>query len=307
MVFPGQGSQSVGMQAELAAIYPQIRETYDEASDLLGFDLWMTVQDGPREVLDRTTVTQPAMLTAGVAAWRAWCRHGGRKPAIMAGHSLGEFTALVCAESISFQDALNLVRARARYMQEASPQGDSAMAAVLGLSDKEVIDICDNASGIGIAEPVNFNSPGQVVISGHKGAVQRAVVLAKEQGARRAILLHVSVASHSTLMRPAGDALAENLAEVEVRPPKITVISATDVRPYKDGDDIRHELRRQVSSPVQWVLTTRALIELGATKIVECGPGNVLAGLCRRIDRSVTAICLDAPESFADAMNQEYN
>lgn len=304
MVFPGQGSQSAGMQAELGEAYPEVRETYAEASEQLGYDLWKLVQDGEGAAgsLDQTVVTQPAMLTAGIAAWRAWRKEGGGEPVCMAGHSLGEYTALVCAGALNFLDALAVVRRRAELMQAAVKPGTSAMAAVIGLDDETVIEICDNASGIGVAEPVNFNSPGQVVISGHKEAVQRAVALAKEHGARRAMLLKVSVPSHSSLMREAGDKLAEELAETAVRTPNVTVISATNVRPYKTADDIRDELRRQVSSPVQWVKTTHALIENGASRIIECGPGRVLAGLCRRIDRSVESVCIDSPEALRQAL-----
>ena len=302
MVFPGQGSQSVGMQAQLANRFPVVGETYAEASDILGYDLWALVQHGPEDRLGATEVTQPAMLTAGVAAWRAWQAAGGPAPGQMAGHSLGEYTALVCAGALSFTDAVKVVRTRATLMQEASPKEDSAMAAVIGLSDEQVIEVCLNASTIGVAEAVNFNSPGQVVVAGQKRAVESLIALAREAGARRALPLHVSVPSHSSLMRGAGEKLAETLATTAFRRPEITVVSSVDVRPYTDADDIRELLTRQVYSPVQWVRTTEALIAAGADKILECGPGKVLAGLTRRIDRSVSSSCLDGPEAIQAAL-----
>ena len=303
MVFPGQGSQSVGMQAELSERYPIVRDTYQEASDLLGYDLWRLVQNGPAEQLGRTTATQPAMLAAGVATWRVWQSRGGPAPAHMAGHSLGGYTALVCAGSLSFSDAIPLVRRRAQLMQDAVDPKDAAMAAIIGLSDEEILAICDDASGIGVAEPVNFNSPGQVVISGHAGAVERAVAAAKENGARRAILLNVSVPSHSSLMREAGETLFEDLKATSFRMPTVPVMSSVAVREYRDVDDIRDVLRRQVFSPVQWVKTISTLIAGGTDSIVECGPGKVLSGLCRRIDKSVPAIGADSPETLDKALD----
>jgi len=302
MVFPGQGSQSVGMQAELALQFDVVRATYDEASEVLGYDLWKRVQDGPKEALDNTVVTQPAMLTAGVATWRVWRGAGGDLPVHMAGHSLGEYTALVCAGALSFSDAVLLVRRRAELMQKAVPVGVGAMAALLGLDTNSVLDICETASAIGVAEAVNFNSPGQVVVAGHKSAVATLVDLAREQGARRAILLDVSVPSHSSLMRPAGDALAEYLADTDFSVARITVLNSVDAQPYGNPDDIRERLQRQISSPVQWVETVQALIAAGADSLVECGPGKVLAGLCRRIDKSVPVICLDTPDNLQKAL-----
>ena len=299
MVFPGQGSQSQGMLAELATQHPEVSDTYAEASDMLGYDLWDLVQNGPAEKLNETIVTQPAMLAAGVATWRLWQKLGGALPVAMAGHSLGEYTALVCAGAIEFRDAVGLVQRRAEFMQKAVPAGEGAMAAILGLDDQAVRDVCRNAADSGVAEAVNFNSPGQVVIAGHRGAIERAIELAKEAGARRAIMLAVSVPSHSTLMLPAGEALAESLQAAAFQAPSIPVINAVDATPYTDASDIRQRLTRQVSSPVHWVDTVRRLIADGATSIAECGPGRVLTGLIKRIDRSVGSFCIDSPDALA--------
>lgn len=302
MVFPGQGSQSAGMQSELALQFDVVRATYDEASEGLGYDLWQLVQDGPQEELNNTIVTQPAMLTAGVAAWRVWREAGGIMPSHMAGHSLGEYTALVCAGALAFSDAVLLVRRRAELMQRAVPVGVGAMAAILGLDADAVLDVCESASSVGIAEAVNFNSPGQVVVAGHKTAIVTLLGLAKEQGAKRAIMLDVSVPSHSSLMHPAGEMLAENLAATDFSATEITVLNSVDGQPYGDPDDIRERLQRQISSPVQWVKTVHALIAAGADALVECGPGKVLAGLCRRIDKSVPVICIDNPDNLHKAL-----
>lgn len=294
MVFPGQGSQSQGMQADMAEQYGEVCETYSEGSDILGYDLWRLVQDGPAERLGETVVTQPAMLTAGVAAWRVWQAAGGGVPAQMAGHSLGEYTALVCAGAVSFADALAVVRRRSELMQEAVPVGIGAMAAILGLDDDIVRKVCDDAAGEEVAEAVNFNAPGQVVIAGHKTAIDRAVELAKESGARRVLMLPVSVPAHSALMKDAGIALSEALAAAEFSAPGISVVSASDATPYGDGDDIRARLSRQVYSPVQWVQTVGTITGAGVTSIVECGPGKILAGLVRRIDKGTPVGMIDS-------------
>ena len=294
MVFPGQGSQSQGMQADMAEQYGEVCETYSEGSDILGYDLWRLVQDGPVERLGETVVTQPAMLTAGVAAWRVWQAAGGGVPAQMAGHSLGEYTALVCAGAVSFADALAVVRRRSELMQEAVPVGIGAMAAILGLDDDIVRKVCDDAAGEEVAEAVNFNAPGQVVIAGHKTAIDRAVELAKESGARRVLMLPVSVPAHSALMKDAGIALSEALAAAEFSAPGISVVSASDATPYGDGDDIRARLSRQVYSPVQWVQTVGTITGAGVTSVVECGPGKILAGLVRRIDKSTSVGMIDS-------------
>jgi [acyl-carrier-protein] S-malonyltransferase len=304
MVFPGQGSQSLGMQADLASAFPVVQETYAEASEILGYDLWQLVQEGPAERLGETVVTQPAMLAAGTAAYRVWQAAGGSRPAQMSGHSLGEYTALVCAGAVGFADAMRVVKRRSELMQEAVPVGIGAMAAVLGLDDETIVSLCDEASTIGIAEPVNFNSPGQVVIAGHATAVSQAVAYAKEHGARRAILLPVSVPSHSSLMREAGVSLAETLAATDFTAPEITVISAATAEPYSDAADIRNRLSLQVYSPVLWVRTIEAMIAGGATSIIECGPGKVLAGLVRRIDKNTPVSFIDNSDSLQKALQR---
>lgn len=304
MVFPGQGSQSQGMLAELAARYPQLTDTFAEASDRLGYDLWDLVQNGPLEKLNETIVTQPAMLTAGVSIWRLWQKLNGAPPAAMAGHSLGEYTALVCAGAIEFLDALGLVQRRAELMHNAVAAGEGAMAAILGLDDQAVRDVCESASGSAVAEAVNFNSPGQVVVAGHRGAIERVIELAKAAGARRAIMLAVSVPSHSSLMIPAGEALAESLQAAAFQAPLITVINAVDAIAYTDADDIRERLTRQIASPVHWVDTVQRLIADGATSVFECGPGRVLTGLVKRIDRSVQSACIDSPDALVSAAGE---
>lgn len=303
MVFPGQGSQSLGMQAALAEAFPEVRDTYKEASDLLGFDLWEMTQNGPEDALNETLNTQPAMLTAGVATFRAWLEQGGAMPAIVAGHSLGEYSALVAAGALEFAAAVPLVRRRAELMQNAVPAGEGAMAAILGLDDDAVVGVCRDASSAGVAEAVNFNSPGQVVVAGQRAAIDRAIELAKAAGARRAIMLAVSVPSHSSLMQAAGDALAEALAATAFAAPEVTVVNAVDGVPYGDAGDIRERLTRQISSPVRWVRTIEYCISAGAESIIECGPGKVLTGLVRRIDRKLPAACIDAPDTLAAALN----
>jgi [acyl-carrier-protein] S-malonyltransferase len=305
MVFPGQGSQSVGMQADLAAAHPVVAESYAEASDILGYDLWQLVANGPVEQLNATTTTQPAMLTAGYAAWRVWQTQGGVAPALMAGHSLGEYTALVCAGSVTFADALRVVRRRSELMQNAVPAGAGAMAAILGLEDAAIIEVCAEAAGDGVADAVNFNAPGQVVIAGDVAAVDRAIELAKERGARRALLLPVSVPAHSSLMQQAGEALAEALATAEFSRPAITVVAASDARPYADGDDIRGRLSRQVFAPVRGVDTINSITVAGATRFIECGPGKVLTGLIRRIDKTLSCDTIDSIDSLQKALRGE--
>lgn len=302
MVFPGQGSQSQGMQADLAAQYPIVRETYAEAGEVLGYDLWQLVQDGPAEKLGETVVTQPAMLTAGVAAYRAWQAAGGSEPSQVAGHSLGEYSALVCAGAVSFDDAMRLVKRRAQLMQEAVPTGVGAMAAILGLDNDAVRAICAEASGPQVAEPVNYNSPGQVVIAGHAAAVDDAIERAKAAGARRAMKLPVSVPSHSSLMTEAGRALSEALAEAMFSAPDITTVAATDGTTYGDGEDIRARLSQQVYTHVHWIATVNALIAGGATMIIECGPGKVLTGLVRRIDKGTSVAFIDNYDSLQKAL-----
>ena len=302
MVFPGQGSQSQGMQADLAEKYSEVQATYAEASEILGYDLWRVVQDGPPERLGETVVTQPAMLAAGVAAWRIWAAEGGAMPSHMAGHSLGEYTALVCAGAVSFLDAMRVVKRRSELMQGAVPMGAGAMAAIIGMDDDAVREVCDNASGIGIVEAVNFNTPGQVVIAGQKDAVDRAIVRAEEVGARRAILLPVSVPSHSSLMIEAGNSLSGELNSADFSTPKLAVIGASDATAYGDADDIRIRLSRQVYSPVQWVSTINTMLEAGVSSIVECGPGKVLMGLVKRINRGTPVATIDSIDGLQKAL-----
>jgi [acyl-carrier-protein] S-malonyltransferase len=302
MVFPGQGSQSVGMQAELATEFPVVQQTYAEASDILGYDLWALVQNGPAEKLAETVVTQPAMLTAGTAAYRAWQAAGGATPEQVAGHSLGEYTALVAAESLSFADAMKVVIRRSELMRDAVPTGTGAVAAIIGLDDAGVISACNEVSGVGVAEPVNFNSPGQVVIAGHKEAIDSAIERCVAAGARRALILPVSVPTHSSLMIPAGEALRDILSQTNFATPITRVVASMDGEPYIDSDDIRSRLSKQVYSPVRWVTTVNSMIEAGASSFIECGPGKVLAGLCRRIDRSTPATFIDSIDSLQKSL-----
>jgi len=302
MVFPGQGSQSVAMQADLAAEFPEVGATYAEASEQLGYDLWQLVQEGPKEKLDETVVTQPAMMSAGVAAWRVWQKSGGAQPALVAGHSLGEYTALVCAGAIEFAGAVNLVQRRAELMQQAVPAGEGAMAAILGLDNETVLSVCRDAEEGQVVQAVNFNSPGQVVIAGARPAVERAAELAKNAGARRALLLSVSVPAHCELMQPAAEELAAALAAAELAVPSVPVIGNTDAVIYESVEQIRDGLRRQLFNPVRWAETIELMIASGATKIIECGPGKVLAGLTRRIDKSVSSACIDSPAALESAL-----
>jgi len=301
-VFPGQGSQSVGMLAALAEAWPQVQETFAEASEVLGEDLWALTQQGPAEALNRTERTQPAMLAAGVAVWRVWQAADGPIPMAMAGHSLGEYSALVAAEALAFADAVKLVEARARAMQDAVPEGVGAMAAILGLDDDQVRALCEAEAQGQVLEPVNFNSPGQVVIAGHAEAVARATAAAKAAGARRALVLPVSVPSHCALMEPAAERLAEVLAGVDIAKPRIPVLHNVDVAAHDDPDGIREALKRQLHSPVRWVETIRVLAAGGARTVVELGPGKVLTGLNKRIDKQLQALAVEDPDSLAAAL-----
>ena len=302
-VFPGQGSQSVGMQESLAADHPIVRETYAEASDALGFDIYALVKDGPKETLDETINTQPAMLTAGIATWRAWQQAGGVAPAMMAGHSLGEYSALVASGALPFKETVTLVRRRAELMQGAVPAGEGAMAAIIGLDDDAVLDACQAASEAGVAEAANFNTPGQVVVAGDKAGVERLIEVAQAAGARRAMMLAVSVPAHSSLMRPAGEELAGLIQAAAFSDPAITVVSSVDGTPYADGEDMRTRMQAQVYSPVRWVNVINRMQSDGVDSIIECGPGKVLAGLVRRIDRSIGAACIDSADALQTALN----
>ena len=297
-VFPGQGSQSIGMMNAMASAYPLVKETFDQASTVLGYDLWQVVCDGPEEKLNSTDVTQPAMLAAGVATWRVWLAQGSVKPAVMAGHSLGEYSALVCAGAIAFEDAVKLVAARGQYMQQAVPKGTGAMAAILGLDDADVLALCEQAAQNEIVQAVNFNSPGQVVVAGNKDAVERVAGLAKEKGAKRAVMLPVSVPSHCQLMKPAADKLADDLRNIAIQAPAIKVINNVDVKSPDDADAIRDALARQLYQPVRWVEVVQAMIQAGADAIVECGPGKVLVGLNKRIDKTVSHIAITDADSL---------
>lgn len=300
-VFPGQGSQSLGMLQELASAHPQVQETFAEASDALGKDLWGLVTDGPKEALDQTENTQPAMLAAGVAVWRVWTAAGGARPGWLAGHSLGELTALTCAESLGFTDAVRLVAARGRLMQAAVPAGAGAMAAILGLEDAQVQAVCAEAAQGEVVEAVNYNAPGQVVIAGHATAVERALQAAKAAGAKRALPLPVSVPSHCALMRPAADGLRVALEALEVRAPRIPVLHNVTAAPA-EAAEIRELLARQLYSPVRWVEIIRRLPGEGVTQVVECGPGKVLAGLVKRIDKGLAAFAVADPQGLAAAL-----
>lgn len=290
------------MQAALASSYEEVRRTWAEAAEALDLDLWDIAQSGPDERLNETTITQPAMLAAGVAAWRVWQAAGGSRPAAMAGHSLGEYTALVCADAVGFGDALRLVRRRAELMQAAVPAGQGAMAAVLGLDDAAIVAVCRDAAGEEVVEAVNFNSPGQVVIAGHRAAVERAAEQARAAGARRAVMLNVSVPSHCRLMKPAAAELARTLQAIQFAVPSVPVISNVDVAVLETADGIRSALERQLYRPVRWADTVRRLAADGVTAVVECGPGKVLAGLTKRIDRSLEAVSFDSPETVAESV-----
>ncbi|MEO8937626.1 MAG: ACP S-malonyltransferase [Burkholderiaceae bacterium] len=304
-VFPGQGSQSVGMfDAMIAAraAHPSVAATLEEASDILKQDLVALIASGPIDELGLTTNTQPVMLAAGVAMWRAWRDAGGGMPAMMAGHSLGEYAALVAAGVLTFADALPLVRFRAEAMQAAVPVGTGGMAAILGLDDDAVRAACVEAAQGEVVEPVNFNAPSQVVIAGHKAAVERACEAAKARGAKRAVILAVSAPFHSSLMRPAADRLAVRLADVAIATPTIAVVNNVDVRIEQDATAIRSALVRQAASPVRWAETIRSMADAGVTQIVECGPGKVLAPMCKRIDPRVVGVAIFDPASLATAL-----
>jgi [acyl-carrier-protein] S-malonyltransferase len=304
MVFPGQGSQSVGMLRELAAAYPVVLETFATASRVLGYDLWALVQQGPEEQLNQTERTQPAMLAAGVAVWRAWRQAGGAEPAMMAGHSLGEYTALVCAESLAFEDAVALVAERGRLMQQAVPAGQGAMAAILGLADEQVALACAQGAEGQVVAPANFNSPGQVVVAGQAGAVARVVDRARALGAKRAVLLPVSVPSHCELMRGAAQRLAERLTPVGFCVPRVGVLHNIDAATRADAGAIREALAAQLHRPVRWVDCVRRMAAEGVEALVEAGPGKVLAGLTRRIASDLQALPVADPVGLEAARAQ---
>ncbi len=297
-VFPGQGSQSLGMLADLAAEYSLVGETFEQASHALGYGLWQLIQNGPEEQLNQTDRTQPAMLTAGVAVWRVWQSVSDYKPTYFAGHSLGEYTALVAADAIDFADAVKLVEMRGQFMQQAVPVGEGAMAAILGLEDDVVRALCTEASAQGVVEAVNFNSPGQVVIAGSTPAVKQAIELATEKGAKRALQLPVSVPSHCELMKPAAQQLASELDKINLRMPSTPVIHNASVTAAKDTTELKQLLAQQLYSPVRWVETIQWFAAQGVDTVVESGPGKVLAGLNKRIDKNLTALPVFDPATL---------
>ncbi len=303
LVFPGQGSQKVGMLAGVAECFPVIGETFAEASDALGYDVWSLVQSGVQEELNLTERTQPILLTASVALWRVWQQRNGAQPALLAGHSLGEFSALVAAGAIEFVDAVRLVRARGQFMQTAVPVGEGAMAAILGVDDDQIVAICRDVSAQeGVVEAVNFNSPGQVVIAGKAGAVNVAIEKLKAVGCKRAMPLPVSAPFHTSLMRPAGDKLKEAMASLSFKAPQIPVVHNVSACPETDPEKIKAILFEQIFSPVQWTACVQYMVAQGITATVECGPGKVLSGLNKRIDKSLSCFGVDEIDGLEQAL-----
>ncbi|MDQ3229100.1 MAG: ACP S-malonyltransferase [Pseudomonadota bacterium] len=301
-VFPGQGSQSLGMLAELAGVHASIHDTFAEASEGAGADLWALSQQGPEDQLNRTEFTQPALLAAGVAVWRAWRQVGGPQPAVLAGHSLGEYSALVATGALNLVDGARLVRLRGQLMQEAAPAGTGAMAAVLGAEDALVLRVCEDVSGDSVVVPANFNSPGQIVIGGHVDAVDRALAMLAERGVRKAVKLAVSVPSHTPLMREAANRLSAAMNDIPWNEPGIPVIQNVDAEVHDGAQSIRDALVRQLYLPVQWTGCVQALVARGVGRIAECGPGKVLTGLVKRIDKNIDARSLGTPGEFEIAL-----
>jgi [acyl-carrier-protein] S-malonyltransferase len=304
-VFPGQASQSIGMMSALAAVSPVIEATFGEASEVLGYDLWQRCQQGPAELLNATECTQPAMLTAGIATYRLWRTRGGAVPVMMAGHSLGEFSALVAAGYLDFKAAVDLVRYRGELMQAAVPTGQGGIAAILGLEDTDVEEACREAAQGDVVEAVNFNAPGQVVIAGHAVAVARAIEIATSKGARRAMALPMSVPAHSSLMRPAAEKLRLRLADTRISEHSDVKVYGVDCKIHAGADDIRSGLVKQLATPVYWAPTVRTMIAAGASRFLECGPGKVLTALNRRIDknRDLKMLALEDPPAFDEALS----
>ncbi len=292
-VFSGQGSQKVGMLGEVAAAFPVVQQTFAEASAVLGYDLWDLCQNGEQEQLNSTETTQPLLLTSSVALWRVWQEKRGAQPALLAGHSLGEWSALVCAGVVSFADAVDLVRKRGAYMQTAVPKGEGSMAAVLNVEDAKILEICREASAVGVVEAVNFNSPGQVVIAGQLAAVEKASELLKAAGAKRVLPLPVSAPFHTSLMRPAAEKMAAHIAATRFSAPAIPVVHNVHAKTESDPEKIRQLMIQQIDSPVLWVDCVNTMVGSGIKTVVECGPGKVLCGLCTRIDKSLNAIGLE--------------
>ncbi|HXI76783.1 MAG TPA: ACP S-malonyltransferase [Steroidobacteraceae bacterium] len=303
-VFPGQGSQSIGMMSALARVSPLIEATFAEASAVLGYDLWRRCQDGPAELLNSTECTQPAMLTAGVATYRLWRERGGAQPRLMAGHSLGEFTALAASGTLEFRTAVDLVKYRGELMQSAVPPGQGAMAAILGLEDLDIEEACRQAAQDEVVEAVNYNAPGQVVIAGTAAAVARAIEIATAKGARRALALPISVPAHSSLMQPAAEQLRVRLENTAFTPAAGIAVYGVDVKTHSSAESIRAGLVKQLYTPVYWAATVRTMIAAGATQIVECGPGKILTGLNRRVDknRDLKMMALEDPDGLDEAL-----
>ena len=301
-IFPGQGSQSVGMLTELADKYSEVKEIFEEASDILQQNLWDVVSNGPEKEINRTENTQPIMLCACVAVHKIWVKQFIKAPMFMAGHSFGEYTALVCSGALDFEKAVPLARYRGEVMQQAVPEGQGAMAAVLGLEDSKLIEVCADAAQHEIVEAVNFNAPGQVVIAGDSDAVNRAIEMAKTAGAKRAVLLPLSVPSHSSLMQPAAEKLRDYLSDIDLQVSELKVIHNVDVKSYDNEQDIKDALYRQLFNPVRWVETIQYMLSEGASAFIELGPGKVLTGLSKRIDRSTTCFCVQDIKSLEQAL-----
>lgn len=301
-VFPGQGSQQVGMLAQFAEQWPETVATFNEASEVLGYDLWQLVQQGPQESLNLTENSQPALLTASVAVWRVWSKLTDVKPALMAGHSLGEWSALVCSDAVEFTDAVKLVQLRGRFMQEAVPVGVGTMAAIIGLDDKVIIESCEKAAEDEVVSAVNFNSPGQVVIAGHKGAVERASELCKAAGAKRALPLPVSAPFHTALMQPAAEKLADFIKQTSFKAPSIPVIHNVNAKVESSPDAIKALMIEQIYAPVRWVECVQAMRSAGADTFIEAGPGKVLGGLIKRIDKETTSYATETPAAIEQAV-----
>lgn len=304
VVFPGQGSQALGMLSDLAAAHPVVEATFAEASSVLGYDLWQLVQQGPVEELNKTWQTQPALLAASVAIWRVWQQEKGAKPALMAGHSLGEYSALVCAGVLDFKQAISLVELRGKLMQEAVPEGTGAMYAIIGLDNDAIAKACEESAQGQVVSPVNFNSPGQVVIAGNKEAVERAGAACKAAGAKRALPLPVSVPSHCALMKPAADKMAVALDQVTFSQPQYPVVNNVDVKVETDAEAIRSALIRQLYNPVRWTESVEYIAQQGVEQLIEVGPGKVLTGLTKRIVDTLTAVAVNDTASLAAALDQ---
>ncbi|MEQ5767487.1 ACP S-malonyltransferase [Halomonas sp. H33-56] len=302
LIFPGQGSQQVGMLRDLAERYSVVRTTFEEASEALGYDLWQVVQEGPAEALNATACTQPALLASSVAIWRVWQELEGPRPGAMAGHSLGEYSAMVCAGALSFAEGVRLVRLRGEAMQQAVPAGQGAMAAILGLDDAAVEQACAKAADGDVVSAVNYNAPGQVVIAGSKAAVDRAIAACQEAGAKRAMPLPVSVPSHCDLMRPAAERLEQALGDIELKAPRYTVVQNVDAQAHADVATLRTRLIEQLYQPVRWVSCVEKMVDGGAEVFIECGPGKVLTGLNKRIARGSRGLAVNDPDSLSAAL-----